>query len=88
MKTLGELYDEVLKSEELKKALAGAVKDGKVEDFIRANGCAASAAEFSAFLKERQSKPGELADEELASVAGGDQHTLSMLFHTNPCELV
>lgn len=41
MKTLQELYSEILKSEELKKALAGAMKGNKADDFLKAHGCAA-----------------------------------------------
>ena len=41
MKTLQELYNEVLGSDELKKALAEAINGGKVEDFLKAHGCEA-----------------------------------------------
>lgn len=41
MKTLQELYSEILKSEELKKALAEAVKNNTAGGFLKAHGCAA-----------------------------------------------
>ena len=71
MKTLQELYIEVLNSEELKKSFADAVRNNKVEDFLKANGCEADSEELTAFLKEQQTKAAELSDEELDSVAGG-----------------
>lgn len=71
MKTIQELYSEVLKSEELKKAFSEAVQNKTVEDFLKAHGCEASMEDVAAFLKEQQAKSGELADNELDNVAGG-----------------
>ena len=71
MKTIQELYNEVLKSEELKKAFSEAVQNKTVEDFLKSHGCEASMEDVAAFLKEQQAKSGELADNELADVAGG-----------------
>ncbi|MBQ8013078.1 MAG: hypothetical protein IJ257_01600 [Treponema sp.] len=44
MKTLEDLYKEVMASEDLKKAFAQAAKDKKVADFLKANGCIISMA--------------------------------------------
>lgn len=71
MKTIQELYSEVLKNEELKKAFSKAVQDRTVEDFLKSHGCEASKEDVAAFLKEQQAKTGELADNELEDVAGG-----------------
>ena len=71
MKTIQELYSEVLKSEELKKAFSEAVQNKTVEDFLKAQGCEASMEDVAAFLKEQQAKTGELTDNELDNVAGG-----------------
>lgn len=73
MKALEELYGEILKSEELNKAFAEALRGNKVEDFLKANGCEAGMEELAAFLGERgrEAKAVELADEELDNVAGG-----------------
>ena len=71
MKTIQELYSEVLKSEELKKAFSEAVQNKTVEDFLKAQGCEASMEDVAAFLKEQQTKAGELADNELDNVVGG-----------------
>lgn len=71
MKTLQDLYSEVLKSEELKKEFVEAAKEKKIEEFLKANGCDASAEDLAVFLKEQQTKAGELSDNELDNVAGG-----------------
>ena len=69
MKTLQELYNEIIGSEELKAAFAEAAKGGKVAEFLKAHGCEATPEELTAFLKSQKS--GELPDEELDNVAGG-----------------
>ena len=71
MKTLEALYQEVLTSEELKEAFSEAMTENRTEEFLKANGCEADTEELEAFLKDKQEKQGELADEELDSVAGG-----------------
>ena len=71
MKTLETLYQEVLASEELKRAFSEAVNENRVEAFLKENGCEAGAEALEAFLMEKQEKQGELADEELDNVAGG-----------------
>ena len=68
MKTLQELYNEIIGSEELKAAFAEAAKGGKVAEFLKAHGCEATTEELTAFLK---SQTGELSDEELDNAAGG-----------------
>ena len=72
MKTLETLYQEILASDELKKGLAGAAKtpEGRTE-WVKAQGCEATAEEIGAFLKEKRAKTGELSDDELESAAGG-----------------
>ena len=71
MKTLQELYNEVLGSDELKKSLAEAINGNKVEDFLKTHGCEASKEELIAFAKEQQAKLGALSDDALGDVAGG-----------------
>ena len=71
MKTIQELYSEVLKSEEMKKAFSEAVQNKTIENFLKSHGCEASMEDVAAFLKEQQAKSGELADNELDNVAGG-----------------
>lgn len=69
MKSLQDLYSEIIGSDELKKAFAEAAKGGKVADFLKARGCEATAEEINAFLKGKADQP--LSDAELDSVAGG-----------------
>ena len=72
MKTLQEMYNEIVASDELKKAFLEAVRNGNTLAFLSENGCEATKEELEAFLTgqtEKQSR--ELDDEELDNVAGG-----------------
>lgn len=71
MKSLKELYTEVIASEELKTAFAAALKTGSLDAFLKANGCDATSTEAATFIKERQAREVELAEQELDAVAGG-----------------
>jgi predicted ribosomally synthesized peptide with nif11-like leader len=74
MKTLQEFYEEVKTSDDLKKSLAEAVKAGKITEFLKAQGCDATADELKEFVvgKTAQDKPmREISEEELEHVAGG-----------------
>ena len=55
MKTLQELYNEVLGSDELKKSLAEAISGNKVEDFLKPT--AATRAKTSSSRSRRSSRP-------------------------------
>ena len=74
MKTLEELYNEVLASEELKKEFLS-LKPEKVEDFAAKNGCKASLTEIKAFFEAKKNQTRELSDDELDQVAGGKRAT-------------
>ncbi len=70
--TLQELYSKVMASEELKRSFAEAAQDkGKLEAWLKANGSNATVAEVGEFLKAQQTS-GEVSDDELESVAGGN----------------
>ena len=71
MKTLQELYNEVIQSDELKKEFLEAGKNGKAEEFIKAHGCDATMDEIKVFLEEQAKADKELSVEELENVAGG-----------------
>ena len=71
MKTLQELYNEVIASEELKKEFLEAGKNGKAEEFIKAHGCDATLDEIKAFLENLTKTDKKLSAEELENVAGG-----------------
>ena len=70
MKSIAELYHEVLASEELKKEFL-ALKPEEVEGFAEKYGCKATLDEIKAYIIERNSASGELSDDELNQVAGG-----------------
>lgn len=74
MKSLHELYEEVKAGDELKKALAAAVKADKVTEFLKDHGCDSTAEELKEFVAEKlnRGKPmRELSEDELDRVAGG-----------------
>ena len=70
MKTLEELYGEVLASEELKKEFLS-LKPEEVEGFAAKYGCKASLDEIKAFFETKVNQTGALSDAELDQVAGG-----------------
>ena len=72
MATLEEVYQKVLADEGERAAFveAGGTAEG-LEAFLRERGCEASLEEVGEFLEAKQAQQGELADEELDSVAGG-----------------
>ena len=70
MKTLDELYREVMEDDALKSAYIEAAGSGRAEDFLKAHGCEVTAAELEEFMK-KGGKSGELSDDELDDVAAG-----------------
>ena len=79
MKTMQELYNEVMASEEMKKEFLEAAKAKEsAEAFLKKYGCDASVEDVDAFLKEKTE--GELADDELESVAGGSKSAGDVIF--------
>ena len=70
MKTIEELYNEVMASEDLKKEFL-ALKPEEVEGFAEKYGCKATLDEIKSFLTEKSSASFELSDEEIEQVAGG-----------------
>ena len=74
MKTIEELYNEVISSEELKKEFIS-LKPEEVEGFAEKHGCKAALDEIKAFLTEKSKGSGELSDSEIEQVAGGKSAT-------------
>ena len=70
MKTLEELYNEVMASDELRKEFCF-LKPEEVEGFAEKHGCKVTLDEMKAFLTEKSTKSGELSDDEIEQVAGG-----------------
>ena len=76
MKTLQELYKEVIASEELKREFMEAAKDEKegkkkVEEFVKKHGCDATFEDVKAFFEEKSND--ELSEDDVEAVAGGKQ---------------
>ena len=70
MKTVEELFHEVLASETLKKEFL-ALRPEEIEAFAARHGCEAKPDEILAFFEAKRNEPGELSDAELDQVAGG-----------------
>lgn len=73
--TIEALYKRIIASDELKSAFIEAVKAQKLDEFLKSQGCDAAGAEIMDFLKSLRKGEGELADDELNSVAGGCNST-------------
>ena len=71
MKTLQELYTEVMNSDALKTEFLALTTPEQVVAFAEKNGCTATLEEIKAFFEEKAAAAGELSDEKLAMVAGG-----------------
>lgn len=70
MKTIEELYNEVMASDELKKEFL-ALKPEEIEGFAEKHGCKATLDEIKAYISAKNSAQGEVSDDELEQVAGG-----------------
>ena len=73
MKSLQELYNEVIASEEMKTEFleCGKTQEATAE-FLKKYDCTASVDELKAFLNEKMTaESGELSEEELKQIAGG-----------------
>lgn len=71
MKTLQELYNEVMNSDVLKTEFLTLTTPEQVVAFAEKNGCPATLEEIKSFFEEQSAAAGELSDEKLAMVAGG-----------------
>ena len=71
MKTLQELYNEVMNSDALKTEFLALTTPEQVVAFAEKNGCPATLEEIKSFFEEQSAAAGELSDEKLAMVAGG-----------------
>ena len=73
MKTIQELYSEIMANDELKKAFVESMKAGKLEDFLKERGCEATEEEVKEFVETKAASdaPIELSDDELKHVAAG-----------------
>ncbi|MBQ7885473.1 MAG: hypothetical protein IJ313_01110 [Clostridia bacterium] len=79
MKTIEMLITEIKNSEALQKLLAEAVKNNTLADFLKEQGCEATAEEFITVLKAQAE---QLSDDALDAVTGGaniDEAVISIL---------
>ena len=73
MKTVQELYSEIIASDELKKAFVEAMKANEIAEFLKAHDCEATVEEAQEFIeaKAAEDAPIELSDNEIKLVVGG-----------------
>ena len=81
MKTVQELYGEIIASDELKRDFVEAMKADGLEDFLKAHGCEATKEEVKEFVETKAAgdDPIELSDDELRHVAAGS------VIHSETC---
>ena len=72
MKTVQELFQEIMSSKELKAQAVEAAKAGKLEAFLKEHGCGATQEEVAAFLTEKSNEDKPLSLNELENAAGGE----------------
>ena len=70
MKTIQELYTEVMGSQELKAQFIEAANAGKQEEFLKAHGCEATLEEVKAFLEAKAKEDAPLSLDEMENAAG------------------
>ena len=71
MKTLNELYTEVIASDALKAEFLALKTPEDIVAFAKKNGCDVTLGDIKAFFEEKQKAAGELSEAELEQVAGG-----------------
>ena len=71
MKSIQELYNEIMGNQELKNQFIEAAKEGKQEEFLKAHGCEATLEEVKAFLEVKAQEDAPLSLDELENSAGG-----------------
>ena len=71
MKTIQEMYNEIMANKELKEQFIEAANAGTQEEFLKAHGCEATLEEVKAFLEAKQNEDAPLSFDELENAAGG-----------------
>ena len=79
MKTIQELYSEIMASQELKAQFIEAAKAGKQEEFLKTHGCEATLEEVKTFLEAKQNEDAPLSFDELENAAGGTCNGRTMM---------
>ena len=73
MKTMEQFYNEIIESEELSEKLASVFDEQKLEEFLKENEVDCTTNQFNEFILAKAKEGGELTDEQLSAVAGGDE---------------
>ena len=73
MKTIEELYNEVIANVDLKEEFKKAYEENKVEEFLKKNGCDATMEDLEKFASEEI----PLSEDELDTAAGGGSACLT-----------
>ena len=75
MKTLQELYAEVIQNDELKNEFLALTTEAEIVAFAEKYGCTATLDEIKTFFEEKANPAGKLSEEDMAQVAGGKSAT-------------
>lgn len=70
--TLDELYGKVIADDALKAEMAAAANDGKIAEWVAAQGVEATEAEIAAYAESAAAKDEKLSIDDVDKVAGGD----------------
>ena len=70
MKTMDELYNEIQSNEVMKESFIAAARENRLADFLREHDCTASVADVMEYINGV--REGEVSDDDLDSVAGGN----------------
>ena len=71
LRTIQELYDEIMANGDLKARFIEAAKAGKQEAFLKEQGCEATMEEVAAFLKAKGREDAPLSLDQMENTAGG-----------------
>ena len=77
MKTIQELYNEIMANQELKAQFIEAASTGKQAEFLKQHDCQATAEEVLAFLKAKEQEDAPLSLDKLENAAGGECNALT-----------
>ena len=85
MKSLDEMYQEVMADEALKEEFTAAFRDGGVSEFLKAHDCDATEAEVNDYVYGIKEE--ELSLDDLDNVAGGGCGLIYKQTHTCMCKV-
>ena len=77
MKTLEEIYNEIMANSELKTKFARAAKENKQLEFLKEQGCETTMDELKAFMEKKIEEDPPLSLDELDNAAGGGCNSIT-----------